>query len=168
MKKGLLFITALIFLSSCAPQRQLARLLSRHPELQRDSIVVLHDTIITPYVQSSTDFTMADLNQLLQHKRVLDTLGLSNADIKTGITALAGGARASIVPIDNGHFALIAEQLPDTNAFKHEVVLPVYTTEIKKISVPIPQWKIFLMYLGGIFIIEILLRFALVALKKFL
>ena len=165
MRNYILFLV--LILASCTPQRQLARLLARHPELQRDSIIVIHDTIITPYVQSSTGFTLEDLNDILQKSRERDSLGLSNADIKTGITAVADHARASIVA-DNGKLRLIAEQLPDTTAFQHKAIVPTYTTEIKKIPTPIPSWKVFLMYLGGIFIIEMVLRLVIFSLKKFL
>ena len=163
MRKYILFLV--LILASCTPQRQLARLLARHPELKRDSIIVIHDTIVTPYVQSSTVFTLEDLNNMLQKSRERDSLGLSNADIKTGITAIADHARASIVA-DNGQLRLIAEQLPDTNPFQHKAVIPTYITEIQKIPTPIPSWKVFLMYLGGIFIIELLLRLVVFILKK--
>ncbi len=92
MRKYILFLV--LILASCTPQRQLARLLARHPELKRDSIIVIHDTNVTPYVQSSTGFTLEDLNDMLQKSRERDSLGLSNADIKTGITAIADHARA--------------------------------------------------------------------------
>ena len=163
MRKYILFLV--LILASCTPQRQLARLLARHPELKRDSIIVIHDTIVTPYVQSSTVFTLEDLNNMLQKSRERDSLGLSNADIKTGITAIADHARASIVA-DNGQLRLIAEQLPDTNPFQHKAVIPTYITEIQKIPTPIPSWKVFLMYLGGIFIIELVLRLVVFILKK--
>ena len=166
MKKIIIFLV-LLLVSSCAPQRQLARILAHHPELQRDSIMIIHDTIITPYVQSSTGFTLEDLNNLLPNKHAHDSLGPSNADHKTGITAVADHARASIVS-DDGKFKLIAEQLPDTNAFEHKAVVPTYITEIQEVPVPIPQWKIFLMYLGVIFILEIGLRFIVFALKNYL
>ena len=165
MRKYILFLV--LILASCTPQRQLARLLARHTELKRDSIIVIHDTIITPYVQSSTGFTLEDLNDMLQKSRERDSLGLSNADIKTGITAIADHARASIVA-DNGQLRLIAEQLPDTNPFQHKAVIPTYITEIQKIPTPIPSWKVFLMYLGGIFIIELVLRLVVFVLKKYL
>lgn len=163
MRKYILFLV--LILASCTPQRQLARLLARHPELKRDSIIVIHDTIVTPYVQSSTVFTLEDLNDMLQMSSAHDSLGSSNADIKTGITAIADHARASIVA-DYGQLRLIAEQLPDTNPFQHKAVIPTYTTEIQKIPTPIPSWKVFLMYLGGIFIIELLLRLVVFILKK--
>lgn len=165
MRKYILFLV--LILASCTPQRQLARLLARHPELKRDSIIVIHDTIVTPYVQSSTVFTLEDLNNMLQKSRERDSLGLSNADIKTGITAIADHARASIVA-DYGQLRLIAEQLPDTTPFQHKAVIPTYTTEIQKIPTPIPSWKVFLMYLGGIFIIELVLRLVVFILKKYL
>ncbi|MDD3491021.1 MAG: hypothetical protein PHR62_14180 [Paludibacter sp.] len=163
MRKYILFLV--LILASCTPQRQLARLLARHPELKRDSIIVIHDTIVTPYVQSSTVFTLEDLNDMLQMSSAHDSLGSSNADIKTGITAIADHARASIVA-DYGQLRLIAEQLPDTTPFQHKAVIPTYTTEIQKIPTPIPSWKVFLMYLGGIFIIELLLRLVVFILKK--
>ena len=165
MRKYILFLV--LILASCTPQRQLARLLARHPELKRDSIIVIHDTIITPYVQSSTGFTLEDLNDMLQKSRAHDSLGSSNADIKTGITAIADHARASIVA-DNGKLRLIAEQLPDTNALEHKAVIPTYITEIQKIPTPIPSWKVFLMYLGGIFILEMALRLVVFIFKKYL
>lgn len=167
MKKGLFFILAVVVFSSCAPQRQLARLLARHPDLQRDSIIVIHDTIITPYVQSSTGFTLDDLKALQLTRHAHDSLSLSSADIKTGITAVADHARASIVST-NGTFRLIAEQLPDTTPFQHKAIIPTYTTEIQKIPTPIPSWKVFLMYLGGIFILEMALRLVVFVLKKYL
>ena len=165
MRKYILFLV--LILASCTPQRQLARLLARHPELKRDSIIVIHDTIITPYVQSSTGFTLEDLNDMLQKSRAHDSLGSSNAEIKTGITAIADHARASIVA-DNGKLRLIAEQLPDTTALEHKAVIPTYITEIQKIPTPIPSWKVFLMYLGGIFILEMALRLVVFILKKYL
>jgi hypothetical protein len=165
MRKYIRFLV--LILASCTPQRQLARLLARHPELKRDSIIVIHDTIITPYVQSSTGFTLEDLNDMLQKSRERDSLGLSNADIKTGITAIADHARASIVA-DNGKLRLIAEQLPDTTTLEHKAVIPTYITEIQKIPTPIPSWKVFLMYLGGIFILEMALRLVVFILKKYL
>ena len=165
MRKYILFLV--LILASCTPQRQLARLLARHPELKRDSIIVIHDTIITPYVQSSTGFTLEDLNDMLQKSRERDSLGLSNADIKTGITAIADHARASIVA-HKGNLRLVAEQLPDTTPFQHKAVIPTYTTEIQIIPTPIPSWKVFLMYLGGIFIIELVLRLVVFILKKYL
>ena len=165
MRKYILFLV--LILASCTPQRQLARLLARHPELKRDSIIVIHDTIITPYVQSSTGFTLEDLNDMLQKSRAHDSLGSSNADIKTGITTVADHARASIVA-HKGNLRLVAEQLPDTTPFQHKAVIPTYTTEIQKIPTPIPSWKVFLMYLGGIFIIELVLRLVVFILKKYL
>ena len=165
MRKYILFLV--LILASCTPQRQLARLLARHPELKRDSIIVIHDTIITPYVQSSTGFTLEDLNDMLQKSRAHDSLGSSNADIKTGITTVADHARASIVA-GNGKLRLIAEQLPDTTALEHKAVIPTYITEIQKIPTPIPSWKVFLMYLGGIFIIEMALRLVVFIFKKYL
>lgn len=165
MRKYILFLV--LILASCTPQRQLVRLLARHPELKRDSVIVIHDTIITPYVESSTGFTLEDLNDMLQKSREHESLGSSNADIKTGITAIADHARASIVA-ENGNLRLIAEQLPDTNALEHKAIIPTYTTEIQKIPTPIPSWKVFLMYLGGIFIIEMALRLVVFILKKFL
>src|SRR5574344_1728795 len=163
MRKYILFLV--LILASCTPQRQLARLLARHPELKRDSIIIIHDTIITPYVQSSTGFTLEDLNDMLQKSRERDSLGLSNAEIKTGITTVADHARASIVA-HKGKLRLVAEQLPDTNALQQKAIIPTYTTEIQKIPTPIPSWKVFLMYLGGIFILEMLLRLVVFILKK--
>ena len=165
MRKYILFLV--LILASCTPQRQLARLLARHPELKRDSIIVIHDTIVTPYVQSSTVFTLEDLNDMLQMSSAHDSLGSSNADIKTGITAIADHARASIVA-DYGQLRLIAEQLPDTTALEHKAVIPTYVTEIQKIPTPIPSWKVFLMYLGGIFILEMALRLVVFIFKKYL
>ena len=43
MRKYILFLV--LILASCTPQRQLARFLARHPELKRDSIIVIHDTM---------------------------------------------------------------------------------------------------------------------------
>lgn len=164
MKRFIFYI--LIFLASCTPQRQLARLLNRHPELQRDSVITFRDTIITPYVKIAEPFTLADLNELTKIKHALPWPDSSNADNKIGITAVANGARASIIATENG-FALVAEQLPDTNALEHKVVVPTYITKHIKTEKPIPQWKVFLMYLGGIFILELLLKSVVYLLKHF-
>lgn len=165
MKRFLVYI--LIFLAACTPQRQLARLLQRHPELQKDSVITFHDTIFTPYVKTAESFTFEDLQNLQDtNKHALPWSDLSNADHKTGITAVANGARASIIATETG-FQLVAEQLPDTNALERSVVVPTYITKEIKTEVPIPQWKIFLMYLGGIFILEMLLKIVVFALKHF-
>ena len=164
MKRFLVYI--LIFLAACTPQRQLARLLNRHPELQRDSVITFRDTIITPYVKTAEPFTLEDLNVLINTKHALPWPDSSNADNKIGITAVANGARASIIATENG-FELVAEQLPDTNALEHKVVVPTYITREIKTEKPISQWKIFLMYLGGIFILEMLLKTVVYLLKHF-
>ena len=164
MKRFLIYI--LIFLAACTPQRQLARLLNRHPELQRDSVITFRDTIIMPYVKVVESFTLEDLNALTKTKHALPWSDSSNADNKIGITAVANGARASIIATETG-FALVAEELPDTNAPERKVIVPTYITKEIKTEMPIPQWKIFLMYLGGIFILEMLLKTVFYVLQRF-
>lgn len=167
MKRFLVYI--LIFLASCTPQRQLARLLNRHPELQQDSVITFRDTIITPYLKTAESFTLEDLQNLQEqnlNKHVLPWSDSSNADNKIGITAVANGARASIIKTERG-FQLVAEQLPDTNALEHKVIVPTYITKEIKTEVPIGQWKIFLMYLGGIFILELLLKTVVYVIQRF-
>ena len=53
-----IFIATLLLLSSCSPQKRLARLVKHHPELMRIDTVTVKDTVTVPSMQADTFFTM--------------------------------------------------------------------------------------------------------------
>ncbi len=166
MRKYLLFIVLLFSLSNCAtPRERLTRIIDNHPELQRDSVVVLNDTLITSNVVTKTIFTIEDLVLLenLNNSSVSDNLEVEKADYKKGITLIAGNARASIVPTDSG-FILMAEQISDTTVFERKHSVPVFLTEAKE--KPLSPIKGFLIGMGILFITIIVVTMILRLLKK--
>lgn len=153
MRKLLFVIPLFAFLCSCSPQKQLARLLEKHPELHRDSIVVFHDTIIRPGVRDSIYITNNIIDSL---QAVASTTPMSEQNSSKATSVVAGNATAILSATSNG-FWLKAEQKSDTVYIDIEKEVPVYLTEIKEVEKPLSKWQHFCLRMGWIFIVLILL-----------
>lgn len=112
-------IVAVGFLTACSPQRQMYRLLQRHPELRAPDNIRIYDIAIpTPGASSAVL-----LPKLENDPCNCDSL--IKAALKDGISTTAGNAVASVIPTDSG-LLLQAEQKPDTIHFHDTVQVPQY------------------------------------------
>jgi len=55
------FITILLLLSSCSPQRRLERLVAHHPELRIADTLLIRDTLIRPAIVADTSFPLSKM-----------------------------------------------------------------------------------------------------------
>lgn len=111
-----------LILMSCAPQKQLNRLLSRHPELkQAETTITVRDTIYFDASQKDTTFDIG----LLAHYDSVQT----KEPKPVVIAVTTGRARASIIKQGNNNYLLRAEQLPDTVTRETQVNVPRYQFE---------------------------------------
>lgn len=143
MKKLLFFIMS-ILLCSCSPHKQLARILQKHPELHRDSIVVFHDTITMPGVRDSIYITNHTIDSL---QAVASTTSMSEQKSSNATSVVAGNATAILSATSNG-FWLKAEQKTDTVYVEVKKSIPTYITEIKEVEKPLTKWQTFKQQMG--------------------
>jgi len=54
--KKILLIVSVLFLAACSPQKQLARLLKKHPELLQKDTIYYKDTFFVPEIKLDTFF----------------------------------------------------------------------------------------------------------------
>lgn len=145
MRRLLFTILPLLLLASCSPQKQLTRLLNRHPELRQDSIITIRDTIVIEPVAAEISFTLDDLISVAQQP---DTAN-ADSDPPSGISVSAGGAVATIYQKD-GLFTLRAQQKQDTIFIERIKTVPAYYTKtaIKEVEVKKPYSR-FVKFLIG-------------------
>lgn len=115
----LAMVVVIGLLTACSPQRQLYRILLKHPELRApDSVHVLSfkmeipgatNTILLPRIENDP----CNCDSLLREA------------LKDGVSTTAGNAQASILPTDSG-IVLKAEQLPDTIIIRDTTYIPEY------------------------------------------
>lgn len=147
------------FLTACAPQRQLYRILLRHPELRApDSLHVISFTKLIP---SATNTIL--LPRIENDPCNCDSL-LREA-LKDGVSTLAGNAQASVLPTDSG-IVLQAQQLPDTIIIRDTTYIPEYI--IKAVPREESNWEIFFRYSGYVAWLIVLLGIVVLLLILFL
>lgn len=159
--KKILYITILLSILSCSPQRQLAKLLERHPELHRDSVIKIDTFYITKAEQNSVQFTINDL-------LALSGDSISNApdsaenyyQSKNSISAETSGCNANITANADGSFNLNIKQKPDTIHIIDTLDIPVYITNTEykdKIVFEMTKWQAFFYKIGTTFIFTLVL-----------
>lgn len=136
---------------SCSPHKQLARILQKHPELHRDSVVVFHDTITMPGVRDSIYITNHTIDSL---QAVASTTSMSEQNSSNATSVVAGNATAILSTTSNG-FWLKAEQKPDTVYVEVKKSIPTYITEIKEVEKPLTKWQTFKQQMGVMFMVLI-------------
>ena len=62
---GLIAALVILLLTSCDPQKRINRILNKHPELKRDTVITVRDTVITKHFAFDTLY-----NYTLQHDTV--------------------------------------------------------------------------------------------------
>lgn len=170
----------LLAMVSCSPQRQLARLRYRHPELFADS--TLHINIALPIQPDTASvllpqdwFTISNLSDSSDKSNLSDNLTtdstrtpqsrISTTDPRKGISITAGSARASVFLTDSG-MVLQAEQLPDSVHGTVDYTAPKVFVE----TTPAPEKPMhtFFRILGIIMFSGIILAVLVFALVKYL
>ena len=149
------------FLTACSPQRQLYRILLRHPELRApDSVHVINfqmeipgatNTILFPRIEDDP----CNCDSLLREA------------LKDGISTTAGNAQASVLPTDSG-IVLQAQQLPDTIIIRDTTYIPEYI--IKTVPREETNGEIFFRYSGyiawSLVVLAVLIGILLLFLKR--
>lgn len=144
------FLFAVVLLSACSPQRKLANLLHRYPELQTDS----------------TYYRFSVLDSVISKHTFADTVFWHLPDSGKSISVQAGKAKATLTN-DSGKYKLSAEQIPDTVIIQITDSIPVPTYEYVEVvqKKPVPFIVKFFAVLGGFATLAVAGR---VALKAFL
>lgn len=149
------------FLTACSPQRQLYKLLQRHPELRApDSLIIRELPIYIPAASNTLPFP-----KIKNDPCNCDSL-LREA-LKDGLSARAGNAQANVIPTDSG-LVLQANQLPDTVYLPDTIRVPEYI--IKEAPRDESKGEIFFRYSGyivwGLIALAIIIGVILLFLKR--
>lgn len=179
MKRHYFYIITLvctIAFAACSPQKRLAELLTRHPELNTTSEIVKKDTIYitdTLYIPTETKSYPLTLDYIL---RMDSAAGGTDAiadtescklDKQTVIETQHAGA--AFEAMGNGLFKLTAYSKPDTIIVKDTIYkyrtfyIPTYLTDTKVKEVEVYKMKHyekFFYNIGIAFIISLILCFA--------
>jgi len=133
------YLLIVLLLASCTPQKRLARLVKKHPELIRVDTVTVTDTfiVITPRTQIDTFYSI---------KQLIDTVVVSkdNLTVKTYL-------KNDTIYLDAKCDTIVIEKI-------REVKVPVQKIEVKEIPFWESKWFRFLFIL--IFVV-LILRFLL-------
>lgn len=121
MKKLLYILTMAATLLSCSPQKRLAYLLARHPELQSTRITHIHDTITinnTIFLPAETNTTTITLQELIAMDSVADSNGVMPSSESPTISQQTGvetdHSEAVLSAKGKGLFELQTYTKPDT------------------------------------------------------
>ncbi len=130
MKKLIYIVLATFMLISCAPQKQLARFLARHPELAAVDTVYIHDTIIIPKETASKPMSLEDIIKLdsaaTAQKATNDSL---TATDKPKVGVENSKSDAALIAHGNGLFELQVNTKPDTIYINKPYPVPCYITK---------------------------------------
>lgn len=151
MRKIIYILTLATLLCSCSAEKQLARLLERHPELHTDTVYVIDTFFVLVPDTNTVRFTLDDLAALQaqlqegqEQQDKQDSVALGTEDQNpfeannstqpqkpTQISAENKGSLASITPNADGSFNLHAITKPDTVYIKKKIPIPIYFTKTR-------------------------------------
>lgn len=143
-------LSVLVLFVACSPQRKLANLLHRYPELKTDSTYyrfTILDTLITRYSINDSTFAIPDCG--------------------AAVVVESGNAKATLTNTGGGNLNLQVEQNPDTIPIQIVDSVPIPTYEYAEViqKKPIPFIVKFFAVLGGFATVAICGR---VAIRAFL
>ena len=167
---GVIIITvvALCF-CSCSPQKQLANLLAKHPELRQDTILRIDTFFVMPADSNSITFTIDDLLALDVDSTAPNPANSNITSDNSSISVATNGCDASITHNANGSYTLNLKQKPDTITVEKEIQVPVYLTKTEykdKIVYQMNKWQTFCYVLGCI-LFFLLVAFLLLLIARF-
>mgnify|MGYP004443755069 CR=1 FL=1 len=121
--KRILLILLSVMLVACSPQKRLARLVERHPELVADTTIVV----------SVTDTVVIE--------RTESTVTVLTDTVTVPVRVEAANAMATLTPIGGGVFELKAETLPDTIIIHTET--PITVSQLRQDNTPTRGYRFF-------------------------
>ncbi len=161
MKKLIAIIVTALLLCSCAAEKQLARLLTKHPELQRVDTTFVHDTITLPQEKSTTTITLSELLAMDSiAKASRDSVGKTADQSQPTVSAATDRSHAAIKANGDKTFNLESTALPDTIVRTDTIYQPRYITEYKDKEVPVYKqtwWQHTLSTIGTIALILLII-----------
>lgn len=155
MKKILNIIFALL-LCACSPQKQLANLLQKHPELQRTDTLVLNDTIILEPARAEIEISKAELQELLASEPTAE----QNQNIERKEFSVSVGNSLATLSAREGKIYLSAEQKTDTIFIEREIQVPTFLTATEyrdKEVYKLHWWQKPIYWLGWLFLLIIII-----------
>lgn len=161
MKKLLAIIVIATLLGSCAAEKQLARLLQKHPELQRVDTTFIHDTIIIEKEVSTTKITLEELlamDSIAKANR--DSVGKTADHTKPTVSAATNRSHAALKANGDKTFDLESTAPQDTIVRTDTVYQPHYITEYKDREVTVYKqtwWQELLTSIGTIALITLII-----------
>ena len=126
--KPLLLLILIVLCVGCAPQKQLAVLLARHPELAHDTNLVVTQQLIVPADSAYIDFNIAELSGLAAQRHSPEQSRTRNNDLAV---ETASGAMATISATHPDNYRLQVRTRSDTIHYHDTITLPAYTTRIE-------------------------------------
>lgn len=153
----------------CSPQKRLAVLLAKHPELQHDSSWVISKDIIVPADSASVEFSIAQLRDIAPETDSLEQSRTRN----NGLTvATMSGATATIcATTQTDRYRLKVKTNTDTIHIRDTITVPAYTTRVAykdKIVYQMNNAQSFFFWLGIIVMIVIVLAVVLRIVIRFI
>lgn len=161
MKKLLAIIVIATLLGSCAAEKQLARLLQKHPELQRVDTTFIHDTIIIEKEVSTTKITLDELlamDSIAKANR--DSVGKTADHTKPTVSAATNRSHAALKANGDKTFDLESTAPQDTIVRTDTIYQPHYITEYKDREVTVYKqtwWQELLTSIGTIALITLII-----------
>lgn len=161
MKKLLAIIVIATLLGSCAAEKQLARFLQKHPELQRVDTTFIHDTIIQEKEVSTTKITLEELLAMDSiAKANKDSVGNTADHIQPTVSAATDRSHAALKANGDKTFDLESTAPQDTIVRTDTVYQPHYITEYKDREVTVYKqtwWQELLTSIGTIALITLII-----------
>lgn len=142
MKKTLVIIISAMLLCSCAAEKQLARLLQKHPELQYVDTTYVHDTIVLPQETSTIDVSLSDLIAMDSIANATsDTTAQATDSLLPTVSVATDRSEAAILAKGNGIFGVTSTAEKDTIIRTDTIYQPRYITQYKDREVPVYKQK---------------------------
>lgn len=168
MRKILHYIIIVLVLSGCSPQKRLARLLDRHPELmeQREKEITITHTD-TAYIAGDSATVTFDLSLAKGEAAAHD--GRSTI---AQVDAVRSSATLTLLDPDNDIFALSVETKPDTVTITHTDTLRVkevvYKTEKEFVNKDLSWADKMALYSGRLLLIVLFILICVYVIKRFI
>lgn len=170
MKKLFAIIVIATLLGSCAAEKQLARLLQKHPELQRIDTTFIHDTIIIEKEVSTTKITLEELLAMDSIARAnRDSVGKTADHTKPTVSAATDRSHAALKANGDKTFDLESTAPPDTIIRTDTIYQPHYITEYKDREIEVYKqtwWQELLTSIGSIALIVLVIYTITIAITK--
>lgn len=152
----------LVLCIGCTPHKRLSLLLAHHPELQRDSALVLHKDIVLPADSAYIDFSLADLRGIAPDTGSQCQSRPQDNDLTV---ATPSGATATLSSPRPDHYRLQVRSRTDTLHWHDTVTIPAYTTRVEYRDKIVCRMSSAQSFFFGVGIFALILAVLLIALR---